>query len=147
MQQLTNAEEQVMEHLWKLEPSWKTCLKLIKTKTSTNHRYFKRMIDKQFVAYMNLGTQEYYPLVKKPIISRNTSTLISNFFNFGVTIRSLFYHRNQFVSNGIGRSQENNRQWNSKKKKMRLSNQIDNYFIRATGSVLFVLEKEKIHFQ
>jgi hypothetical protein len=34
-----------------------------------------------------------------------------------------------------------------KRKNERLSNQIDNYFIRAIGSVLFVLEKEKIHFQ
>jgi hypothetical protein len=32
-----------------------------------------------------------------------------------------------------------------KEKNERLSNQIDNYFIRAIGSVLFVFEKEKIH--
>jgi predicted transcriptional regulator len=50
MQQLTNAEEQVMEHLWKLEKAFmKDLLEAYQNKTCNhNHRYFiKRMIDKQ----------------------------------------------------------------------------------------------------
>jgi predicted transcriptional regulator len=76
MQQLTNAEEQVMEHLLKLEKAFmKDLLEAYQNQTCNhNHRYFiKRMIDKHWPT-LNLGTLEYYPLVKKPIISRNTST-------------------------------------------------------------------------
>ena len=87
MQQLTNAEEQVMEHLWKLEKAFmKDLLETYpkpKPATTTVATLLKRMIDKQFVAYREFGnSREYYPLVKKTdYFSKHVNGLISNFFN------------------------------------------------------------------
>jgi BlaI family penicillinase repressor len=87
MQQLTNAEEQVMEHLWKLEKAFmKDLLEAYpkpKPATTTIATLLKRMIDKQFVAYYEFGnSREYYPLVKKTdYFSKHVNGLISNFFN------------------------------------------------------------------
>nr|WP_309755569.1 BlaI/MecI/CopY family transcriptional regulator [Flavobacterium sp.] len=87
MQQLTNAEEQVMEHLWKLEKAFmKDLLEAYpkpKPATTTIATLLKRMIDKQFVAYTEFGnSREYYPLVKKiDYFSKHVNGLISNFFN------------------------------------------------------------------
>ena len=87
MQQLTNAEEQLMEHLWKLEKAFmKDLLEVYpqpKPATTTVATLLKRMIDKQFVAYNEYGnSREYYPLVKKTdYFSKHVNGLISNFFN------------------------------------------------------------------
>ncbi|MFV8368557.1 BlaI/MecI/CopY family transcriptional regulator [Flavobacterium sp. LB2R40] len=87
MQQLTNAEEQVMEHLWKLEKAFmKDLLEAYpkpKPATTTVATLLKRMIDKQFVAYREFGnSREYYSLVKKTdYFSKHVNGLISNFFN------------------------------------------------------------------
>ncbi|WKL45398.1 BlaI/MecI/CopY family transcriptional regulator [Flavobacterium sp. ZE23DGlu08] len=87
MQQLTNAEEQVMEHLWKLEKAFmKDLLEAYpkpKPATTTIATLLKRMIDKQFVSYNEFGnSREYYPLVKKTdYFSKHVNGLISNFFN------------------------------------------------------------------
>jgi hypothetical protein len=108
MQQLTNAEEQVMEHLWKLEkPSWKTCLKPIQNQnaTTTIATLLKEWSTSN-LAY-EFGTLGNIILwSRKPIISRNTSTdwLVISLIRRHNCI--FLYHRNQFVSNGIGRSQE-----------------------------------------
>ena len=62
MQQLTNAEEQVMQHLWQLEKAFmKDLLEAYpepKPATTTIATLLKRMIDKQFVAYKEYGTLE-----------------------------------------------------------------------------------------
>lgn len=87
MQQLTNAEEQLMEHLWKLEKAFmKDLLEAFpepKPKTTTVATLLKRMIDKDFVAYTEFGnSREYYPLVKKTAyFSKHVNGLIKNFFN------------------------------------------------------------------
>jgi predicted transcriptional regulator len=87
MQQLTNSEEQLMEHLWKLEKAFmKNLLEAYpepKPKTTTVATLLKRMIDKQFIAYTEFGnSREYYPLVKKTAyFSKQVNGLIKNFFN------------------------------------------------------------------
>jgi BlaI family penicillinase repressor len=87
MQQLTNAEEQLMEHLWKLEKAFmKDLLESFpepKPKTTTVATLLKRMIDKDFVAYTEFGnSREYYPLVQKTAyFSKHVNGLIKNFFN------------------------------------------------------------------
>ncbi|KVV13722.1 BlaI/MecI/CopY family transcriptional regulator [Flavobacterium sp. TMP13] len=87
MQQLTNAEEQLMEHLWQLEKAFmKDLLEVLpepKPKTTTVATLLKRMIDKNFVAYTAFGnSREYYPLVKKSdYFSKHVNGLIKNFFN------------------------------------------------------------------
>ena len=87
MQQLTNAEEQLMEHLWNLEKAFmKDLLEAFpepKPKTTTVATLLKRMVDKDFVAYTEFGnSREYYPLVKKTAyFSKHVNGLIKNFFN------------------------------------------------------------------
>jgi len=87
MTQLSNAEEQLMEHLWKLEKGFmKDLLEAYpepKPATTTVATLLKRMIDKKFVAYNEFGnSREYYPLVKKTdYFSKHVKGLISNFFN------------------------------------------------------------------
>lgn len=85
--QLTNSEEQLMEHLWQLEKAFmKDLLEAYpepKPATTTVATLLKRMIDKQFVAYREYGnSREYYPLVKKTdYFSKHVNGLIKNFFN------------------------------------------------------------------
>ena len=85
--QLTNAEEQVMKFLWKLEPAYmKNILDEFpepRPATTTIATLLKRMIDKGFVGYNQHGSnREYYPLVKKnDYFSKNFNLLIKDFFN------------------------------------------------------------------
>lgn len=85
--QLTNAEEQVMKFIWKLEKAY---LKNIldefpepKPATTTIVTLLKRMIDKGFVGYNQHGSnREYFPLVKKTdYFAKNINILIKDFFN------------------------------------------------------------------
>jgi hypothetical protein len=57
MQQLTNAEEQVMEHLLKLEKAFmKDLLEAYQNQTCNhNHRYFIKKNDRQALAYNEFG--------------------------------------------------------------------------------------------
>ncbi|MEL1252827.1 BlaI/MecI/CopY family transcriptional regulator [Flavobacterium sp. DGU38] len=85
--QLSNSEEQLMEHLWKLEKAFmKDLLEAYpepKPATTTVATLLKRMIDKKFVAYNEFGnSRQYYPLIKKTdYFSKHVKGLISNFFN------------------------------------------------------------------
>ncbi|MEZ0128355.1 BlaI/MecI/CopY family transcriptional regulator [Flavobacterium sp. LBUM151] len=85
--QLSNSEEQLMEHLWNLEKAFmKDLLEAYpepKPATTTVATLLKRMIDKKFVAYNEFGnSREYYPLVKKTTyFSKHVNGLIRNFFN------------------------------------------------------------------
>jgi BlaI family transcriptional regulator, penicillinase repressor len=85
--QLTNAEEQVMKFLWKLEKAYmKNILDEFpepKPATTTVSTLLKRMIDKGFVGYNQHGSnREYFPLIKKnDYFSKNLNLLIKDFFN------------------------------------------------------------------
>lgn len=85
--QLSNSEEQLMQHLWKLEKAFmKDLLEAFpepKPATTTVATLLKRMIDKKFVAYNEFGnSREYYPLVKKTdYFSKHVNGLIKNFFD------------------------------------------------------------------
>jgi len=85
--QLSNSEEQLMQHLWKLEKAFmKDLLEAFpepKPATTTVATLLKRMIDKKYVAYNEFGnSREYYPLVKKTdYFSKHVNGLIKNFFN------------------------------------------------------------------
>jgi predicted transcriptional regulator len=74
--QLTNSEEQLMQHLWQLKKAFmKDLLEAYpdpKPATTTVATLLKRMIDKKFVAYNEFGnSREYYPLVKKTVRHHN----------------------------------------------------------------------------
>lgn len=85
--QLSNSEEQLMEHLWKLKKAFmKDLLEAFpepKPATTTVATLLKRMIDKKFVAYNEFGnSREYYSLVKKEdYFSKHVNGLIKNFFD------------------------------------------------------------------
>ncbi len=85
--QLSNTEEQLMEHLWKLDKAFmKDLLEAYpepKPATTTIATLLKRMTDKKFIAYTLFGnSREYYPLVKKSdYFSKHVNGLIKNFFN------------------------------------------------------------------
>jgi predicted transcriptional regulator len=84
---LTNAEEQLMKLLWKLD---KAFIRDIisespepKPAQTTVITLLKRMIDKGFVSYKQYGnSREYYPLVAKTdYFSDHFNELIKDFFN------------------------------------------------------------------
>ena len=85
--QLTNAEEQIMKHLWKLGRAFSRDIinefPEPKPASTTVLTLLKRMIDKKFVSYRLYGnSREYYPLVKKSdYFSDHFNGLIKDFFN------------------------------------------------------------------
>ncbi len=85
--QLSKTEEQLMQHLWKLDKAFmKDLLEAYpepKPATTTVATLLKRMIDKGFVAYKIYGkSREYYTLVKKEdYFSKHVNGLIKKFFN------------------------------------------------------------------
>ena len=85
--QLSKTEEQLMQHLWKLEKAFmKDILEAYpnpKPATTTIATLLKRMTDKGYVAYNLYGkSREYYPLVKKKdSFSKHVNNLIKTFFN------------------------------------------------------------------
>lgn len=84
---LSNAEEQLMQYLWKQKKAvMKTliaCYEDPKPATTTIATLLKRMQDKGFVDYVQLGrSREYFPLVqKKDYFAKHVNGLIKNFFN------------------------------------------------------------------
>jgi predicted transcriptional regulator len=95
--QLSNAEEQVMKYIWKLERAYmKNILdefpdpKPAKTTVST---LLKRMTFKGFVGFEQHGSNRlYYPLVKKAdYFSSHLKSLINDFFNNSATQFASFF--------------------------------------------------------
>lgn len=84
---LTNAEEQIMKLLWKLDKAFMRDLLNEfpdpKPAPTTVVTLLKRMIDKGFVSYRLYGnSREYYPLIKKTdYFSDHVNDLIRDFFN------------------------------------------------------------------
>ena len=84
---LSTAEEQLMELLWKQERAFMKDLIEAhpdpKPATTTIATLLKRMQDKKFVDYKQMGrSREYFPLVKKTdYFSKHVNCLIKDFFN------------------------------------------------------------------
>lgn len=84
---LSNAEEQLMQILWKQEKAFmKDLIEAYpepKPATTTIATLLKRMQDKNFVDYVQYGrSREYFPLVrKKDYFSKQVNGMIKNFFN------------------------------------------------------------------
>lgn len=84
---LTNAEEQIMKVLWKLEKAFiRDLLSEFpdpKPAPTTVITVLNRMIEKGFVSYRQCGnSREYYPLVKKSeYFTDHINGLIKEFFN------------------------------------------------------------------
>lgn len=84
---LTNAEEQIMKLLWKLEKAFiRDLLNEFpepKPAPTTVITLLKRMIDKGFVSYRQCGnSREYFPLINKAdYFSDHINGIIKDFFN------------------------------------------------------------------
>ena len=85
--QLSKAEEELMNMLWKLQKAFMKDLLAEypepRPATTTIATLLKRMQEKGFVAYTTFGkSRQYYPLVKKKAyFSKHVNGLIKNFFN------------------------------------------------------------------
>ena len=95
--QLTKTEEDLMNHLWKMEKAFmKDILEAYpdpKPAPSTVATLLKRMQDKNFVGYTLYGkSREYFPLVKKKdYFSKHVNGLIKSFFNDSATQFASFF--------------------------------------------------------
>ncbi|RDK88903.1 BlaI/MecI/CopY family transcriptional regulator [Marinirhabdus gelatinilytica] len=94
---LSNAEEQLMHYLWKQKKAFSKDLINAyddpKPATTTIATLLKRMQDKGFVGYEQVGrSREYYPLVKrKEYFGKHVNGLIKNFFNNDATQFASFF--------------------------------------------------------
>lgn len=85
--QLSQTEEELMEHIWKLEKAFMQdlleCYPEPKPATTTIATLLKRMADKGFVGYEQKGrSREYFALVNKDdYFSKHVNGLIKKFFN------------------------------------------------------------------
>ena len=97
--QLSKTEEQLMQHLWKLEKAFMKDLLDIypepKPATTTVATLLKRMIGKGFVNYKTYGkSREYFPLVKKEdYFSKHVNGLIKTIFNDSASQFASFFTR------------------------------------------------------
>ena len=102
--QLSKTEEQLMQHIWKLEHAFmKDILEVYpnpKPATTTIATLLKRMTDKGFIAYKLYGkSREYYPLVKKKdYFSKHVNGLIKNFFNDSASQFASFFTKETNLS-------------------------------------------------
>ena len=84
---LTNAEEQIMKLLWRLEKAFiRDLLNEFpepRPAPTTVLTLIKRMIDKGFVSYRQCGnSREYYPLIRKAdYFADHFNNMIRDFFN------------------------------------------------------------------
>lgn len=102
--QLSKAEEQLMQYLWKREKAFmKDLLEAYpkpKPAQTTVATLLKRMTIKGFIAYKLYGkSREYYPLVrKKDYFSKHVNGLIKNFFNDSASQFASFFTKETGLS-------------------------------------------------
>ncbi len=95
--ELSNAEEQLMQILWKQEKAFMKDLLIAypdpKPALTTVATLLKRMQEKNFVGYVQLGrSREYFPKVsKKSYFSRQMNGMIKSFFNDSATQFASFF--------------------------------------------------------
>jgi len=103
--QLSKAEEQLMQYLWKRNKAFmKDLLEDFsepKPATTTVATLLKRMSDKGFISYNTIGkSREYYPLVRKSdYFSKHVNGLIKNFFNNSASQFASFFTKETDLSN------------------------------------------------
>lgn len=101
---LSKTEEQLMQHLWKLEKAFmKDILDQYddpKPATTTIATLLKRMTDKGYISYKTFGkSREYVPLIKKAdYFSKHLNGLIKNFFNDSASQFASFFTKETNLS-------------------------------------------------
>jgi len=103
--QLSKAEEQLMQYLWKRNRAFMKDLLADfpepKPATTTVATLLKRMTQKEFIHYKTIGkSREYFPLVKKSdYFSKHVNGLIKNFFNNSASQFASFFTSETDLSN------------------------------------------------
>ncbi len=103
--QLSKAEEQLMQYLWKRNRAFMKDLlddfPEPKPATTTVATLLKRMTQKEFINYKTIGkSREYFPLVKKSdYFSKHVNGLIKNFFNNSASQFASFFTSETNLSN------------------------------------------------
>jgi len=104
MKELTKAEEQVMQYLWKLE---KAFLKDIvdrfpepKPAYTTISTVIRVLVKKGFIGYHTYSkVHEYYPLVKKKeYFKQHFRSVVKNFFNDSASNFASFFTEDENIS-------------------------------------------------
>ena len=104
MKELTKAEEQVMQYIWKLE---KAFLKDIvdefpdpKPAYTTVSTVIRVLVKKGFLAYHSYSkVHEYYPLItKRAYFHTHFKGIVKNFFNGSVTSFASFFTDGEEIS-------------------------------------------------
>ena len=102
--QLSNSEEQLMQILWKQEKAFmKDLIEAYpepRPAITTVATLLKRMQDKKFVDYKQLGrSREYFPLVrKKDYFSKHVNGFIKDFFNDSASQFATFFTKETNLS-------------------------------------------------
>ena len=102
--QLSKTEEELMNHLWRLEKAFmKDLLDAYpepKPANTTVATLLKRMTDKGFIDYKRFGnSRQYFPLVKKKdYFSKQVNSLIKNFFNDSASQFASFFTKETNLS-------------------------------------------------
>ena len=102
--QFTQAEEQIMKYLWKLEKAFmKDIVEAFpepKPAYTTIATVLKRMVDKGIVGHKQFGkVREYFPIVKKSdYFTFQINNMVKNFFNNSTTQFASFFTNNEKLS-------------------------------------------------
>ncbi|MBN1181040.1 MAG: BlaI/MecI/CopY family transcriptional regulator [Bacteroidales bacterium] len=104
MKELTKAEEQVMQYLWKIEKGF---LKDIidqfpqpRPAPTTVATFIKSLVTKGFIGYNTYGKiNEYYPKIQQnEYAKRSLKTIVKNFFGNSVNHFSSFFAKDNNLS-------------------------------------------------
>ncbi len=101
---LSKSEEQLMQYLWELEKAFLSDLLEKypdpKPASSTVATLLKRMKDKEFIDYEQMGrSRRYYPVVKKAdYFSKHLNILIKKYFNNSASTFASFFTRETNLS-------------------------------------------------
>jgi len=101
---LSKSEEQLMQYLWELEEAFLNDLlekyPEPKPASSTVATLLKRMKDKKFIDYEQMGrSRRYYPIVQKSdYFSKHINSLIKKYFNNSASTFASFFTRETDLS-------------------------------------------------
>jgi len=102
--ELTKAEEQIMQYLWRIEKGFvKDIIEQFpepKPAYTTITTIIRILVNKGFIGYHQYGKiNEYYPLVSKSIyVNNHLNEIVKNYFNGSVTKFASFFAQDDDLS-------------------------------------------------